>query len=369
VTEAEQYIESLQLMGMRFGLDRMHSLLAALGHPEDRFDAIHVVGSNGKSSTVRFCEALLLAEGVATGAYLSPHLTTFAERIRIGGDTISPGAYESAVLAVRAAVGEHVTQFEALTGAALRAFADAGVEVAVVEAGLGGRLDATNVLSRSRVQVLTNVSLEHTELLGDTRQAIAREKLAVVPAGGIVVMGEPGWENEVPQAAAVRVVSHHGNYQEQNRAVAVAAVEALLERPVDPAPIEHLEVAGRLEVRSTEPLEIWDGAHNPAGMQRLVAELPPLLGGRTAVAVFGAQRDKDVGTMIALLHTVCPVVVATSSSHENSLPADEVARLTGGIAEDDPHAALRRAHELAGDEGAVVVCGSLYLLHDLSIAV
>ena len=181
MTEAEAYIDSLELMGMRFGLDRMRSLLAALDHPEQRFDAIHVVGSNGKSSTVRFCEALLLAEGVATGAYLSPHLTTFAERIRIGGETISPAAYEAAVLAVRAAVGDRITQFEALTGAALRAFADAGVEVAVIEAGLGGRLDATNVLARSRVQVLTNVSLEHTELLGDTRRAIAREKLAVVP--------------------------------------------------------------------------------------------------------------------------------------------------------------------------------------------
>jgi len=369
VTEAERYIESLELMGMRFGLDRMRSLLAALGSPEERFDAIHVVGSNGKSSTVRFCEALLLAEGVATGAYLSPHLTRFAERIRVGGETVSADAYESAVVAVRSAVGEHVTQFEALTGAAFRAFADAGVEVAVVEAGLGGRLDATNVLPRSRVQVLTNVSLEHTELLGDTRQAIAREKLAVVPAGGVVVMGEPGWEDLVPQAAAVRIVSHHGTYQDQNRAVAVAAVEALLGRPVDPETIQELAVAGRLEVRDEGRLEIWDGAHNPAGMQRLVAELPPLLGGRTAVAVFGAQRDKDVGTMLALLHTVCPVVVATASSHRGSLPADELARLTGGIAEADPHAALQRAHELAGDDGVVVVCGSLYLLHDLSIAV
>ena len=104
-------------------------------------------------------------------------------------------------------------------------------------------------------------------------------------------------------------------------------------------------------MKQGNPLEIWDGAHNPSGMQRLVAELPPLLGGRTAVAVFGAQRGKDVGTMIALLHSVCPIVVATASSHPSSLPADELAGLTGGIAEADPHAALRRAHELAGDAG------------------
>src|SRR4029077_10566497 len=142
---------------------------------------------------------------------------------------------------------------------------------------------------------------EHTELLGDTRRAIAREKLAVVPEGGVVVMGEPGWEDDVPQAAAVRVVAQHGTFQDQNRAVAVAAVEALLDRPVDPSPIEHLAVAGRLEGEGGTPLEIWDCAHTPSGRQRRVAELPPLLGGRTAVAVFGAQRDKDVGTMIALL--------------------------------------------------------------------
>ena len=200
VTSASGYIESLELMGMQFGLDRMQALMEALDHPEQRFDAIHVVGSNGKSSTVRFCEALLEAEGVASGAYLSPHLTTFRERIRIGGETIDEDAYERAVLAVRDS-GLELTQFEALTGAAYVAFAAAAVEVAVVEAGLGGRLDATNVLGRSTVQVLTNVSLEHAELLGPTRELIAREKLAVVPDGGRVVLGEPGWEELVPQAA------------------------------------------------------------------------------------------------------------------------------------------------------------------------
>src|SRR3954451_5283112 len=176
-TAAERYIASLSLFGMRFGLDRMHRLLASLRNPEREFDAIHVVGSNGKSSTVRFCEALFEAEGVATGAYLSPHITTFRERIRIDGETLSEEAYARAVLAVRDAVGKRVTQFEALTAAALLAFSQAGVEWAVIEAGLGGRLDATNVLPRSRVQVLTNVALEHVELLGHTREEIAVEKL------------------------------------------------------------------------------------------------------------------------------------------------------------------------------------------------
>jgi dihydrofolate synthase/folylpolyglutamate synthase len=190
VTAAERYIDSLELFGMAFGLDRMHDLLAQLGNPEWSFDAVHVVGTNGKGSTVLFTEALLEAEGVRTGAYLSPHITSFRERIRIGGAEIAPDAYEETVLRVRDAAGTRVTQFEALTAAAFCAFETASVEWGVVEAGLGGRLDATNVLPRSRVQVLTNISLEHTQLLGTTREAIAAEKLAVVPDGGMLVVGE-----------------------------------------------------------------------------------------------------------------------------------------------------------------------------------
>ncbi|HUZ83086.1 MAG TPA: Mur ligase family protein, partial [Gaiellales bacterium] len=225
MTDADRYIDSLELMGMEFGLERMRALLARLGDPQRRFDAIHVVGTNGKSSTVRFCEALLLAAGVSTGAYLSPHLRSFRERIRVAGRELDGEAYERALDAVQAAAPAGVTQFEALTAAALVAFAAAGVEWAVIEAGLGGRLDATNVLTRSRVQVLTNVDLEHTALLGATREAIAREKLAVVPRGGVVIAGEPGWERLAGAVSSWRVVVAPGGYQDQNRAVAVAAVE------------------------------------------------------------------------------------------------------------------------------------------------
>jgi dihydrofolate synthase / folylpolyglutamate synthase len=366
LTAADAYIDSLQLFGMRFGLERMRGLLDRLGNPEREFDAIHVVGTNGKGSTTLFAEALLLAEGVATGAYLSPHLTSFKERIRIGGHQIEAAAYEAAVLRVRDAVGADVTQFEALTGAAFAAFAAAGVEWAVVEAGLGGRLDATNVLARSRVQVLTNVSLEHTELLGDTREAIAAEKTAVVPPGGTVVIGEPGWEGFVPQARTVRQVTVAGTYQDQNRAVAQAAVELALGRDVDPAPMQAVTVPGRMEVRGRDPLEIWDGAHNPAGMQRLVSELPGLVGDRRSVAVFSALAEKDVRGMIDLLRGPCPTIVATQSTNSRAMPADTLGSLAGGPAEPDPVAARERAIALAGRSGAVVICGSLYLLHDLT---
>ncbi len=366
MTVADAYIDSLELFGMRFGLDRMHALLGRLGHPEREFDAIHVVGTNGKGSTTLFAEALLLSQGIETGAYLSPHLTSFRERIRLGGAEIDPAAYEAAVLRVREAVGAGVTQFEALTAAAFVAFAAAGVAWAVVEAGLGGRLDATNVLARSRVQVLTNVSLEHTELLGDTREEIAAEKTAVVPAGGIVVVGEPGWEGFVHQARTVKEVTVAGTYQDQNRAVAHAAVELALGRAVDPAPMLGVRVPGRMEVRGTAPLEIWDGAHNPAGMRRLVSELPGLVGDRRCVAVFSTLGEKDVSAMVALLRGACPTIVATQSTNSRALAADTLSALTGGPAEPDPVAARERALALAGPSGAVVICGSLYLLHDLT---
>jgi dihydrofolate synthase / folylpolyglutamate synthase len=366
VTAADAYIDSLELFGMRFGLERMHGLLDRLGNPERSFDAVHVVGTNGKGSTTLYAEALLLAQGIRTGAYLSPHLTSFRERTRIGGAEIERGAYETAVLRVREAVGADVTQFEALTAAAFAAFAAARVEWAVVEAGLGGRLDATNVLARSRVQVLTNVSLEHTELLGETREAIAAEKAAVVPAGGVVVVGESGWEGFVPQARTVRQVTVAGTYQDQNRAVARAAIELALGREIDPAPMLAVRIPGRMEVRAQQPLEIWDGAHNPAGMRRLVSELPGLVGDRRCVAVFSTLGEKDVSAMVELLRQVCPTIVATQSTNSRSLAADTLSALTGGPAEPDPVAARERALALAGPSGAVVICGSLYLLHDLT---
>jgi len=195
--QAERYLLSLELFGMRFGLDRMHRMMTALGNPQSRFESIHVVGTNGKSSTVRMIAAILAHHGLATGAYLSPHLMSFTERIRIGDEDLEPGPFAAAVArAERAAElvdhslagDDRVTQFEALTAAAYSELAARNVDVVVVEAGLGGRYDATNVLP-SKVQVLTSVGLEHTRWLGPTIAHIAREKLAVVKDGALVPSG------------------------------------------------------------------------------------------------------------------------------------------------------------------------------------
>ena len=346
-----------------FGTERMRALLRELGDPQERFESIHVVGTNGKSTTTRLTEALLLDAGVSVGSYLSPYVVSWQERIRLNGAEID---LEAALTGVRhRAELVTATQFEVLTAAALLAFAEAEVDVAVVEAGLGGRHDATNVL-RTRVVVLTSVALDHMDVLGDTREAIAAEKLAVVQPGCAVVLSEPEWRElaEENGAAEVVVTAH------SNLALAVAAAESFLGRPVDPHAADGISLPGRLERRGERPLEIWDGAHNLAGVGWLLPRLPSApSGGWTLVC--SILRDKRPGMMLEALSVLGSTLVATESRNGRALPAAELAALASPRfdhveAETEPKAARRRALELAGPDGAVLVTGSLYLLAELS---
>ena len=338
-----------------FGLERIQALLEELGDPQLRYPSIHVVGTNGKSSVTRIAETLLVDAGLTVGAYLSPHVRGWSERIRVGGREAD---FENAVARVRdEAERLHATQFELLTAAALAELAAAGVDVAVVEAGLGGRHDATNVL-RSPVQVLTNVALEHTDVLGTTREAIAAEKLAVVQPGATVVIGEPEWEDLARENGAETVVVAGRS----NLALAMAAAETFLGRPVD----GHVEVQlpGRLEHVSEDPLEIWDGAHNLAGLGYVLPRLPSA----RYVLVASILADKDVDGMLAALSALGDRLVATSSSNARALSATDLAERArpyfGRIeAIEDPVEALGRARSL--DE-PLLVTGSLYLLADLA---
>ena len=396
---AEEYLLGLELFGMRFGLDRMHRLMTVLGLPQRRFASIHVVGSNGKSSTVRYAAAILQRHGVRTGSYTSPHLRSFRERIEVGEEPVSEADFAAAVeRAAHAAAlvdrnaepDDHVTQFEALTAAAYHELARQGVEVAVIEAGLGGRYDATNVIP-SKVQVLTTVSLEHTRWLGPTRTDIAEEKLAVVPQHGTLVVGELDPE---PYAVAKRVAAERharlirpgsaedlplraaGGFQRGNFALAAAAAEAFLGRPLERAALEaaaaETVVPGRLEVVSDRPLTVLDGAHNPSGAQALAASLDGVLGERRPrVAVIGVLDDKDAAGMLdALLPHVDRVVFTRSQNPRSLSPATLTTleeKLGGPPAETvaDPRAALERGRELAGPAGSVVATGSIYLIADL----
>ncbi len=397
--EAERYLLSLELFGMRFGLDRMRRLMTALGHPERRFRSIHVVGTNGKSSTTRMIAAILAHHGLSVGSYLSPHLISFSERIRIDDDDIEPEAFAAAVtraahaaeLVDRSLEGEdRVTQFEALTAAAYVELARREVQVAVIEAGLGGRYDATNVIPSS-VQVLTGIGLEHTRWLGPTITAIAGEKLDVVRPGGTLVLGA-GLHPEA-EAVAVRIAAERaativraggdpgvpvgalGAFQRRNFALARAAAEAYLGH-LDTAALAaaavEVRVPGRLQIVGDDPLTIIDGAHNPDGIAALAESLPEIAGARSpVVAVVSILDDKDAAGMLAKLLPAVDALVLTSSQNPRALPPptlQSLARqLEGPPAEvvRDPRAALERARELAGPSGLVLATGSIYLVADL----
>jgi dihydrofolate synthase/folylpolyglutamate synthase len=322
----------------------MQRLLADLGDPQRRYPSIHVVGTKGKSTATRTIAELLRAEGLRVGAYTSPHVSGWHERL----DT-DPATLVRALERVRPHA-DGATQFEVLTAAALAEFAVEGVDAAVVEAGLGGRFDATNTID-ARVVHLTNVGLEHTSVLGDTREAIAREKLAVATPEAIVVLGEPEWTGLVP-GTDVRL----GGARE--------TAEAFLGRSV-----EHevdVQLPGRFERRGNE---IWDGAHTPDAAGWLLERLDR----SDHVLCVSILEDKDVDAILARLREAGAVLVATQSSNPRSLDTKELAARAEPYFEHvepiaDAVAALGRARELAGPAGAVLVTGSLYLLADLYVA-
>lgn len=375
-----------------------------MGMPQHRFASVHVVGTNGKSSVAQMTAALLEAHGVSTGAYLSPHVTRWSERIQVRGEEIDGAAFAAAVErtaesveAVNRTLDEDaaVTQFEAVTAAAFVALAAAGVEVGVIEAGLGGRLDATNVIP-SRVCALTSVGLEHTEWLGDTEAEIAAEKLAVLRNHSTLVLGEVSEEVErlADRVAIERGASlvrarpgpklslrAPGGFQRRNFAVALACARAL-HGGIDVDSVERvaaeLELAGRLELREDDPPTVLDAAHNADGARALADALPEVAGERPVVACVTLLARKDAAEMVAALapviaHAVCaelpPERLAGSGrAGAKSFEAAGLAELfsAAGVAAEavaDPVAAARRARELARERRAVALfTGSHYLL-------
>ena len=340
---AADWVASLDPWPEEYGLGRMRMLLDAVGNPHQRYPSIHVVGTNGKSTATRTIEAHLAATRLHVGAYLSPHVRGWSERIRIGG---LEADFERAVARVReAAVAVGATQFEVLTAAAFAEFAAGDVDAAVIEAGLGGRHDATNVID-APVVLLTNVGLDHVEVLGDTRAAIAREKLAVAANDAIVVLPDAEFAHLVPGREVLL-----GGAREAAGVFLGAEVEGEV----------AVELPGRLERRSDS--EIWDGGHNPDGLDWALPRLPA--GSYTVVA--SILRDKDVDGMLERLARVGRRLVATASSNPRSVPAAELAARAAPWfpeveAVADPVVAVARARQ----DPPVLVTGSLYLLADLA---
>jgi dihydrofolate synthase/folylpolyglutamate synthase len=407
--QAERQLRSLELFGMRFGLDRMRRMMTVLGSPDrskigQPFDAVHVLGTNGKSSTTRMTASILERHGLRTAAYLSPHLVSYRERVLIDGQELDAEAFAAAIARaswaaerVNRTLGEddHVTQFELLTAAALWEMARQEVDVAVVEAGLGGRYDATSVID-ARVTVLTNVGLEHTRWLGPTVRDIAEEKLAALRPGAVLVLGDdlapaalevaqrvarereaqivgPGSATVVPELLA------RGVFQRRNFAVARCAAEAHLrhagmalnEQAVAQA-AASTDVPGRLQLVAREPLTIFDGAHNPAAVTALVQSLPDVIPAGPLALVLGVLDDKDAASMLAALLPVTERAWFTAPPSNRALsPAvlQSLARQLGfdaSTSEARPARALEQAQAWASDHGgSVLATGSVYLVGDL----
>ena len=393
------------MLGWKLGLERMRRLCLLLGLPQNRFASIHVVGTNGKTSVTRMTAALLEAHGVSTGAYVSPHIASWRERVLIRGEPISEEALsealeraEQAAIAADRAAGDEgpVTQFELLTAAAFLVFAAARVQYAVVEAGLGGRLDATNVIP-SKLTVLTSVGLDHTEWLGETLEEIAAEKVAVLRDHTTLLVGEvpdavvPVINDEVQRKHGKDFwVSSKGDvgsgYQLKNFVLAMeAADQALggLDNEVMQAVQRRfasgeLSIPGRLQRVAGDPPMIFDAAHNPQGAAALAQAIPP---GQEVICCLAILEGKDATGIVNALATAVSHFVCTEIPPERiegsgrpggrSRPALEVAALCerAGVEAEaiaDPSAAWKRARDLARERnGVALAAGSHYLLSSI----
>jgi dihydrofolate synthase/folylpolyglutamate synthase len=401
-------------------LDRMRQLALVIGDPQSSVPSVHLTGTNGKGSTAAMVTALLGAQGLTVGTYTSPNLSRVNERLSIAGAPIDDDAFTgvlSALAALEGMLDERPTRFELLTAAALRWFADEAVDAMVIEVGLGGTWDCTNVVD-AEVAVVTNVSYDHTEVLGPTLEGIARDKAGIAKPGARVVVGEtdPGlvsiirevadgagaaevWvrgdefdctanrlavggrlvDLRTPAAAyGELLVPLHGAHQGVNAACAVSAAEAFFAGPLDESVVESalgtVRVPGRLEVLRRHPLVVVDGAHNVAGMEALADALTEAFSvdGR-AVAVVGMLRGRDPSAMLApLVRAGVDELVACEPRSPRAMPADEVAEAARGVGMavtvvPSVEGAVSAASARVDDDGLLVVAGSLYVVADARV--
>jgi dihydrofolate synthase / folylpolyglutamate synthase len=361
-------------------LDRIKALTHLLGDPQHSYPVIHITGTNGKTSTSRMIDALLSRIGLRTGRYTSPHLQLATERISVDGEPITPERYVEVYqdiepyLAMVDAQGDvRMTKFEVLTGMAFAAFADAPVEVAIVEVGMGGGWDATNVAD-GRIAVITPIGIDHVEYLGSDIEGIAREKAGIIKPGSVAILAEQ--TNEVARILIERATEVdamvarqglefgvlqqdvavggqvlrlqglggvydeiflplHGAHQASNASLALAAVEAFFgagkEQPLDVEAVREAFASvtspGRLERVRSAPTVLVDAAHNPHGAQALAAALRDEFGFRKLIAVVGVMDDKDAAGMLAALEPVVHEIVVTSNSSPRAMDADTLGDL------------------------------------------
>jgi dihydrofolate synthase / folylpolyglutamate synthase len=416
-----------QARAAKFDLENIRAVCQRMGNPERAFRSVHIAGTNGKGSTAAMIESILRAAGLRTGLYTSPHLLRINERIRLDGADISDAEFAEAFDRVHAVIEEllatgalaaHPTFFECVTAMAFDFFARKKVDLAVIEVGMGGRLDSTNVIA-PEVAIITQIDFDHEDFLGHSIEEIAREKAGIIKPGAWVVSaaGHPAAREVIRRRAAeqnARLVEVDavcrawnlraedgfyrftattnppdsetraieirlplaGRFQVGNALTAITAAHLLAERglSVDDAAISGglgtVHWPGRIERLQERPAVYLDGTHNPAGSRELVAFWDEQFAGRRIHLVYGAMRDKAVDEVAGLLFPRAASVILTESRQPRALSAEALAGMTRHLAASievirEPGAALERALESAGPEDVIFVTGSLYLVGDL----
>jgi len=436
-TESVRYLLTLgrelaspqQARAAKFDLHNIRAICEGMGHPERKFPSAHIAGTNGKGSTAAMLASILQAAGLRCGLYTSPHLLRINERIRLGGADISDEQFAASFTRVLAVIEEllasgvlaaHPTYFECVTAMAFDFFAQAGAEIAVIEVGLGGRLDSTNVI-RPEVGVITQIDFDHENFLGHSIEEIAAEKAGIIKHGTWAVSAaeNPAAREVIRRRAAEQAVhlveiddasrvsevraedgryrfqlaladdlepkpAHEmgirlplaGRFQVRNAVTAAAAARLLAARGFaisDGAIVRGIESVrwpGRLERVQLQPAVYLDGSHNPAGAREVLAFWREHLAGRRIHLIYGAMRDKAIDEVAGLLFPQATTVILTQSPQPRSLSAEALAEMSSHLAETvevirEPGAALERALEIAGADDVIFATGSLYLVGDL----
>lgn len=413
-----------QASAAKFDLANITTLCERMGQPQRSFESVHIAGTNGKGSTAAMLDSILRASGLRTGLYTSPHLERINERIRLNGQDISDADFAATFTRLHKIIEEllaagrlaaHPTFFECVTAMAFDFFSNAGVQFAVFEVGMGGRLDATNVLV-PEVAVITQIDLDHENYLGHSIEEIAAEKAGIIKSGARVVSAAEhliarvvirrrvaeqfAFLVEIENVFRIENITSHngcfsftviatdtgaslpltlalpGRFQIRNALTTVATARMLAERgaPIDDDAIARGIAAtrwpGRLERISEEPEIFLDGAHNPAGAREISVFWETFLPGRNIFLIYGALRDKAVDEIAGLLFPGAQTVILTSPAQPRAISASVLAEMTGHHAQQveivpDPVRAFERALELASPEDVIFVTGSLYLVGDL----
>ncbi|MEK4537652.1 folylpolyglutamate synthase/dihydrofolate synthase family protein [Peribacillus sp. FSL K6-1552] len=411
--EINHFFEQRQVqLGMNFGLSRMETLLTKLGNPQEGLKYIHIAGSNGKGSTLHYIKEILLAEGIRVASFTSPYLIRMNEQLKINTDEISDNDFVAAfqemwpIVQEMDSAGNGPTQFEILTAMAFSYFSKKEVDLVLMETGLGGRLDTTNVI-QPLLSIITSISLEHTNILGNTLAEIASEKAGIIKSGAPIISGvtaeEPAkvieekaasadvpyyqlgrdfYVNDVKQSKhgqsfsisldnrSIRNIDLQmlGRHQIDNAALAVAAVMLVIEG-IDEKSIRkgigEAKWKGRFEKISDEPLVIIDGAHNPAGIEVLIETLKTHYPDYTYRFIFSSFRDKDYSQMLHMLEKEAIEIIITEFNHERAADAEKLYKQCSHenkSIDKDWQAAIRKGRQKTGEKEILVITGSLYFL-------